>query len=312
MNQILYVESKKKKNKSAPLDTKQVTMLFIIALIIFGVTLLGKGTYAIVSNLEQKQKLENAVPVVNIEKQQDKLVITATNIIAIESMTYSWNDDEETVINGNNQTSLVKEIDIPYGNDNLLTVIVKGINGKESLQSRSFSSTTGKDIKKPTIDIAVNGNYIKLTVTDDLELAYVTYRWNEEEEKKLEPTTTENAKIEDNVEIPKGKNTFTVIAVDKNNNTTTRKETFEGRVRPTAIVYVNGSNFLIVAKHEENIERLEYNLNGQDYAVEITPSPEITYSCPIAEGYNKIIVKAYGANDTIGTYQGEYTYTPQR
>ena len=29
----------------------------------------------------------------------------------------------------------------------------------------------------------------------------------------------------------------------------------------------------------------------------------------MADGYNKIVIKAYSTEDTVETYEGEYTYT---
>ena len=58
-------------------------------------------------------------------------------------------------------------------------------------------------------------------------------------------------------------------------------------------------------------KKIDYNLNGQDYSVQYEPSEVMQYRQQIAEGYNKIQVKAYSTEGTIGEYEGEYTYTPQ-
>ena len=48
MNQILMVENKKKKKSgSGPADIKNVIIVFLISLIIFGVFYIGQGSYAI-------------------------------------------------------------------------------------------------------------------------------------------------------------------------------------------------------------------------------------------------------------------------
>ena len=262
MNQILYYESKKSKKNGPALDINKVILIFAITLIVFGFAFVGKGTFAVVRNSEYSKKMQNSVPELQITENGSNIIITASNVIAIDQLKYSWNDDEETVIEGNNRTYITENIDLPYGTNNNLNVVVIGTNGKSKEYTQSFSSSIGKDIKKPNIDIGITGNYLKLTITDDLALSYITYRWNDEEEKRVEPSGGENAKIEVSVEILKGRNKFKIIAVDTNNNTATREETFEGRVKPTVNVWVDGDSFLIVAEHEDKIERIEYNLNG--------------------------------------------------
>ena len=48
-----------------------------------------------------------------------------------------------------------------------------------------------------------------------------------------------------------------------------------------------------------------------EYSLQYEPSEVMQYRQPIAEGYNKIQVKAYSTEGTVGEYEGEYTYTPQ-
>ena len=48
------------------------------------------------------------------------------------------------------------------------------------------------------------------------ELQYMTYRWDEEEETRVD---IENNEVEETIEIPKGLHTLTVIVVDINKRT---------------------------------------------------------------------------------------------
>ena len=310
MNQILYVEKKKKNKKQTTLEIDKILMFFAIAILVFGVVLVGEGTYATIKKSEYTSQVANAAPVASIEREGQYLVIKATHIKPIEAITYNWNGEKDTevIINGENRTSITEKIDLPAGN-NTFNIEVTDVTGKSTTYNKEFSIETGRDIAKPKIDMNIVGNYIKLTITDETELSYVTYRWNDDNETEVKPTGADNKTIEVNVDILKGKNTFTVIAVDSSNNTTKREETFEGRTKPTIEVYADGDSFLIIAKHDTAIDHIEYNLNGQDYTVNNTPGPEMQHRQKMVDGYNKIVIKAYSTEDTVETYEGEYTYT---
>lgn len=305
MNQILFVQ---KNQKESNIDINKILIIFAILLIGFGIAMLGQGVYSKLKNSEYTKKIMNAIPTASFEREGQYLIIKSSHIRPIQSIKYNWNGEEEIVINGNNRTEIIEKIELPAGN-NTLNIIITDVNGKQTTYSKDYSIETGKDIRKPEIDIDIVGNYVKLTVTDEKALSYVTYRWNEEEETKLQPTGADNAKIESNVEILKGRNKLTIIAVDASNNTTTREETFEGLTKPTVDVYVDGDSFLIVAKHENSIDHIEYTFNGQKYSIQYTPGPEMQYRQKMVEGHNKISVQAYSTDNTVGTYEGEYDYT---
>ena len=89
MNQILMVENKKKKKSgSGPADIKNVIIVFLISLIIFGVFYIGQGSYAIYK--ESKGRNNKNLPVVNIERVNDKAIITVTSSNEIKYLKYSW------------------------------------------------------------------------------------------------------------------------------------------------------------------------------------------------------------------------------
>lgn len=307
MNQILYVEKDK---KQPSLNVNQIVRFFGIALIVFGVLIAGQGIYGVARDAGISQKFETATPVVNIDRDGQYLIIKVSHIKPIESIVYNWNDDEDVTINGNNRKNITERIELPGGN-NTFNLIARDTRGKETTITKDYSIDTGRDIQKPKIELNILGNYAKITITDETKLSYVTYRWNDEEEKRIEPSGAEEAKIEGSIEILKGKNTLTIIAVDSSNNTTKREETFEGRVKPTVEVYADGDAFLIIGKHEKAIDRIEYTLNGQKYKVQFTAGPEMQYRQKIQEGYNHISVQVYSVDNTVASYEGEYTYTPE-
>ena len=113
MNQILSTSmpTNNKKNKSGnPIPTGNVLKFFGIAILLFGVFLIGTGAYAIYKNQGYQQK-QNIEPTISIENKTDKtIMLKITHKKNIARVEYSWNDGEKIVVNGNNGKYLEKEI----------------------------------------------------------------------------------------------------------------------------------------------------------------------------------------------------------
>ena len=131
MNQILStsmpMDNKKQKNKnrtSNPASISSILKFFAIAMLIFGVLIIGVGIYAIVQK-QNEQKQENLQPTISIENKTDSIVllkvIYGKNIDRVE---YYWNDEDATIVNGNNGRYLEKEIQVPSGKNTLHVLIV--------------------------------------------------------------------------------------------------------------------------------------------------------------------------------------------
>ena len=308
MNQILYVEkSKTKKNKQSTLDIKKAILIFAITLIVFGISMGGEGIAVLIRNSNYKIAVENVIPNIKVSQQGDSYNIVVEHIRGIESITYNWNNEDKVKIDGKNKTLITEKIEPPMGN-NVLYIHAKDVTGKESNFSKDFS--IDKDIKKPKLSISVDGNYINVVATDDTEISYVTYRWNDEPEEQIQPTGNDKAKIETRIEIRQGENTLSVSAVDANNNTSSRQDKIAGLTKPTIEVYVDGDSFVITAKHAVAIERIEYTLNGKKYSIQLEPGPIMQYRQKMNAGTNNLSVQAYSTDGILGTYEGNYTYTP--
>lgn len=308
MNQILYIQKEK---KGSTIEIHKIVLFFSIAMIVFGVIMLGEGVYGAYKNSEMRKSIENAVPVAALDREGQQLKIHATHIRGIAKIEYNWNNDEDTAntIEGNGRNVIIQRIDLPAGT-NIINVKLTDVNGKTATYSKEFYMENGKDITKPKIELSVAGNYIKVTATDETALSYLTYRWNEEDETKIEAGQTENAKIEASIEIKRGENTFTIIAVDSSNNTSTKEQVFVGKVKPTLEVYIDGGYLLMIAKHEVGVKQIDFTLNGQAYSVQYEEAPEMEYRHPLVEGQNIVTVTAYSVEDTQETFEGQCTYTP--
>ena len=138
-------------------------------------------------------------------------------------------------------------------------------------------------------------------------MSYMTYRWDEDEEQRVDINNTE---IEQSIEIPEGQHTLTVIVVDVNNATQTKTQEVKGVTKPHLEVTADGTeNFLIRASDNEGIKRVEFIVNGTDkYAINldevysIEERKEFEYSYPLQEGENRLEVTAYnesGVSETV-------------
>ena len=185
-------------------------------------------------------------------------------------------------------------IEIPTG-ENTLTIYAQDENGQETTYQKSY--TLEGDI---TIDFALDGNNIKVTASRKNELSYMTYRWDEEEETRVD---INNTQIEQSIEIPKGQHTLTVIVVDENNTTETKEQEVKGVTKPNLEITTDGSsNFIIKVSDEEGLKRLEFTVNDTDkYKLELEGRTELEYQWPIEEGENILDVTVFNQSDVTET-----------
>ena len=74
---------------------------------------------------------------------------------------------------------------------------------------------------QPSISLEDKSNdTVLLKVVYGKNISKLEYRWNDEEEQIVKADSENPKEIKFNIEIPKGTNDLTIIAVDKNNNST--------------------------------------------------------------------------------------------
>lgn len=260
MNQILStsmpVDNKKQKNRNGnPASTNSILKFFAIAMLIFGVLIICLGVFVIVRK-QGEQKQENLQPTISIENKTDSVillkVIYGKNIARLE---YYWNDEDATIVNGNNGKYIEKEIQIPSGT-NTLHVLVVDEDGNEIPYEKQYERESG-------IKFEVSGNKIKITDESDTKISYMTYRWDDEEEKTIQINDT---KIEQEIDAIKGLHTLTVIVVDENNNTDTKVQKINGVSKPKVSVLVDDAkeHFIIKASDDEKLSKIEFRINQDE------------------------------------------------
>lgn len=322
MNQILQVQESKK--NSNPIDTKKVVLFFAVCLIIFGLILLGQGAYKIYKNKENEkvtpstpdgsgsvQEPEYIPPTITLTKMEDnKVIVNVQSNIAISHIIYDWNSGTAETLDETGKTNIEEIIDIPVG-ENVLNVSVIDSNGQETKKSETYVV----EAKKPVIELSVVGNDIKITVTSEVELSYVTYKWNSEEEKKQDMLTFEDrTKFEKQLEIPKGQNTLKIIAVDINNNQSEKSQEIKGVTKAKTTTKARGEYLHFTVTGEENIKTVEFEFNGKKYLMNTDTFGEtkvVNYKMKMVSGWNYLKVISTTQSGVQDTSVWKYEYKPQ-
>lgn len=299
MNQILSVENPKKEKKrknNGPIELDKILKFFCVTILVFGVFMIGSGSYS----MYQNSKIANlsAKPTIEIkETSATEITIQVTHNKELSKVTYNWNNEENIEIECAGKKKIEEKVQIPAG-ENTINIYAIDINGQESNLSKEYTIEGNV-----TIDIVEAGvNKVKVTAEGKEQLSYMTYRWDDEEETKID---INDIKTEQIIEVPKGLHTLTVIFVDINNNTQTKKQEVKGVQKPKLEVTTDGAdNFIIKASDEEGIKRVEFIINetdknmlNLDQVLPLEERKEFEYKYPLHDGENKLEVRVYNESD---------------
>ena len=202
MNQILQMENRKKKG---PVGIKKVVTFFVVVIIIFAIALIVLGSYALIEQHKQQEQnsnnpvVEEENPNVDIRKEEDNVIIEVKHTKPLSQVIYKWNEEEEQVINLNGKNTLSEKIPLPVGT-NTLTIRVITSEGKETTFQKEYV-VDGDG--KPVIELKLTTeNKIKIKAQDSSNLSYILYKWNDEQEEKIEASDDDRKLIEKDIEIP--------------------------------------------------------------------------------------------------------------
>lgn len=308
LNQILSVDNNKKekvkKNKtrnSGPIEIQSILKFFSIAILIFGVFMIGSGSYSMYK--ESTKELVNTKPIIYVEQTSEtEILLKVTHDKALSKITYDWNGEGATQVPCNGRKEVETKIELPTGT-NTLVVQASDINGQEIEYTKVY--TIEGDIN---INIEPEGNNLKITANGKNQLQYMTYRWDEEEETRIDIASDQTEQI---IEIPKGLHTLTVIVVDENNKTETKEQEVNGVTKPKLEVTTDGSsNFIIKTSDEQGIKRIEFIINETEkYMLDLEGElpleerKEFEYAYPLHDGENKLEVTVYNESDVTETFR---------
>ena len=267
MNQILYVGENK---GNGPIAIKSIVKFFAIVIIAFGIILIGKGSYAIYKNIEINSG--DNIPVVYMNRVNNTVVIKAEDNIEISKLIYSWNKGEETILLPNSKK--VEEVVLLPNENSVLNVTIVDTKGKETKFMQEWN-IEGTDIRKPEIEITTDEDIRKITIIarDETEINYLIYKWNEEEEIKINATENDKLKIQETIDMILGENKLTVTIND-----------------------------------EVGIKKVTLNINGQTYGGNYSGKKQLKLNVPLKKGNNTISITAINESDLEQKVVREFTY----
>lgn len=296
MNQILSVSNDtKKKTKGGRADIKSVSKFFAISIILFGIFIISSASYSMYKNTVQQEKILSKPVITVISKTQSNILLRVNHTEKIQKVLYHWNNEQDIEIEGNNRNYIEQDLEVPVGK-NVLYVKAIDIYGQEIEYENTYELEGNIDIRFEQSE--ENSANIKIILESSDTIAYMTYRWDDEEEKRVDINDTTK---EETIEPPKGLHTLTVSAVDENNNTVTKTQQVKGVIKPKVEVTADGENFNMVATDEEGLKELRFIQNGKGYKISIE-GKEFSYSFPLVEGENKlevIVINTSGAEETV-------------
>ena len=327
MNQILEYSNINNNGKHSGGGNKntsdKIVKVFAVILLLFAIFLIISGATSFLKNKETEDETANkpaqeyiATIEALVDEENEEVNIIVDNEIEISKIVYNWNSNPERTIQGDGTNHIEKKIDLSAGNSTL-NIKVIDIKGNETKESFTFNSESGKDIVSPKITLGYQGNKLIITAEDENELAFITYKWNDEPaiEVRVEDDAEDKTILVEEVDILMGENTITIIAVDAANNTKTETKALTGVTKPEIIVNLigTGDTLEITCKHEKGIKEIYYTLNDRPYQYQ-TPEgenyTEITFTQALDEGYNRIKLKVTSVDDIPAEFDGECDYYP--
>ena len=304
----------------------KVVKVFAILMIILAIALIISGTTSLMKNKKDaatKNSGTNVAPKIEAEilaelnNSNGKVKISVNSQVTISKMIYSWDQDHDNVVSGEKQTSIEEEVVAPYG-EHVLHVQVTDEQNNKTTKDFTFNSATGMDTTQPKITLSVTENKkLLVSATDDTSIAYVTYTWNEEEVVTMTPEEEDLQEYEFEIDIPKGKNTIVVVAVDgsESSNAKTTSKVLEGVTKPEInCVFLDntGAQLQITCTHENGIQKIYYTLNGQAYqweAPEGEEAPkELSFIQDSFAGRNEMTITVTSVDGVTAEFNPQWDY----
>lgn len=311
MNQILSTNNNSNKNT---VNIKKITTIFCAIIVIFGLIVVSIGGYRLYKSRNKDSIIEkiNKPELIIKEMENGEILITAKYDQGLSKLSYIWNNASRIDSNIDGKTFIERTIEIPQGLNNTLKVIAVGTDGSEETLLREFTSEG--DSTDPVIEWVVASD-LNIVATDDTELAFLTYQWAGDEVVKVEPSE-DKTKIEKTIEIKRGANELTVVAVDTFGNSTTKTRTFKGVQEPEISWVKIGNTVEMSITHDMGFQKIIFIVNNEEYVYDKNykgydaTKTEIKYKTELKPGENSIIIKAYSNEGSEKIKEGKTTYTP--
>lgn len=309
-NRDKKIKEEKPREPKSPKDTLAVTKIFAVLIIIFGIILSGDGAYAIMQNIEIAKTTK--IPVVEVSKSGNTAKLSIKCETGIKTVSYAWNDSTPKIVQGRGNSLVEQTISIPTG-ENKLNISVIDSKG----QTRRYVKTLKQDERdttEPSIEFEVVNSNIKIIVTDDTAIDYITYQYGDTQEVTVNAKQEGQTTIEETVPVMQGEAVLKVEAVDKAQNIATIEQKVKGTKKPTIEVTVdpNDASYLIIKAYDEDgLRMVSYFINDQEYKTDPNislNSNTFEWKQKVEPGETKILVHAYNINGQNAEFDGIYNY----
>lgn len=297
MNQIL---STNEKNASSALGLKPILKFFAIIILIIAIIFVGQSGFKLYKSIKYKEEFPRAE--LQTEQYGSVLNLKITDSVVISRIEYAWNDGNITEVKGIGKTTTDIDIEVPQG-ENILKVSAVDVDGNKTKFEDFKVSYTEEDVvherdrKAPEISIEKSSTAKKfiISVTDDKELDYISYNWENEEPTIVRATEETKLTINEEIAAQKGTKTINVKAVDKAGNENTKSRTIVGSEGPKISASIKNDSFAIKVTSENAVTRIVYTHNNVEHEVENIPegSKEFEFRVPLQDGENLLKINAY-------------------
>lgn len=300
MNQILSVELPKKKSKlrtqggqSNKASTKSVVIFFSIVLLLFGIALIGISLYSMLGKPKTTvSNTQSSLPRIDVTQNATELEVEISCTNEIASIEYKWEEQEpqKVDISGKNSTEL--KVNIPSGT-NIFTIKVIDVDNNTNEFSKEYVGAKEPNITmlEPKFESKTGKNKIPVVCEENQVINYISYSYDQGEEKKQEINNT-TAKIE--IEELEGEHELTFKVGYQDGTVGRISKTIYA---PNVMISTDAgyTKFIINASDSRTIEKVSINFNGSKIE-EVVNKESYTKELqliPGEPGTNKLLVIVY-------------------
>ena len=290
MNQILLTNEE---NGTSSNGMNPIIRFFCIVSIVFALILIFEGGFSLYNNLSKNK--DYSKPELISEKEGSHLNVKLSGEIGINKYIYSWNGGNEITLSGDGRKKVVFQIEMPQGENKLSSYVIDVEGNKTKYEDITVSFTSEEDTVKPVIKLENVSGKLEVTANDETEIEYLTYKWEDGEEVKIEASEEDKTVIKQSIEVEKGTKKITLTAVDKSGNQQVVTKTIIGSNGPTIKASLSNGNFVIKVTDELGITKIEYTHNEEQHSVDGIPdgATEFEFKVPLKEGENYLKINAY-------------------
>ncbi|MBR2787011.1 MAG: hypothetical protein IKD76_05930 [Clostridia bacterium] len=303
MNQILLT---KEESGISSAEMKSIIRFFVVSIIVFALILIGEGAF----NLYNKSKTDSSfpAPVVSSEKNGSSITLNIDSETRINKIIYVWDNGIENVYEANGKIDFNFDIDIPPGEHVLKVTIIDVEGNKTKYENMSVAFTEEDDAVKPTISIEKKNGKLEIVATDDTELDYFSYKWEDSDEVVLEPSEDDKTTIKTSIDVLEGTKKITLVAMDKSGNKKTEARKIIGSNGPSITASIADNSFVVKVTDEVEITKIVYTHNEEETTIDDIPdgTKEYEFKVPLKDGENYLKVNAY-ENSIMAEYKCKKT-----